>query len=71
MVSTTLALDYWMGHGYGPLWFHVSTFLFFLTQVVCLFFLYRLILSSSDGGEGWLALLERRGMGCIRRWRRR
>ncbi len=53
IVSTTLAIDYWMGYGYGPFWFHVSTFLFFLLQVVCLFFLYRRIL----GGEGWLALL--------------
>ena len=57
IVSTTLAFDYWMGHGYGPLWFHVSTFAFFLLQVVCLFFLYRLILHSSDRGDGWLALL--------------
>lgn len=30
IVSTTLALDYALGHGYKPFWFHFSTFLFFL-----------------------------------------
>lgn len=53
LVSTTLAFDYWMGHGYGPLWFHVSTFVLFCIQVVCLFYLYRILLR----GDTWLALL--------------
>ena len=62
IVSTSLAFDYWMGRhwqgeGYGPLWFHVSTFVLFLTQVTCLFFLYRLLFAPSEGGTGWLALL--------------
>jgi len=53
LVSASLAFDYWMGHGYGPLWFHVSTFVLFLVQVACLFFLYRILLR----GDMWLALL--------------
>lgn len=33
-VSTTLALDYFFGRGYKPLWFHLGTMLLFLLLVV-------------------------------------
>jgi tetratricopeptide (TPR) repeat protein len=58
IVSTMLALDYALGHGYGPLWFHVSTFLLFLLQVICLFFLYRMILdrTTPGGHNDWITI---------------
>ena len=33
VVSASLALDYAMGHGYLPFWFHLSTLLWFLLLV--------------------------------------
>jgi len=59
VVSTMLALDYWMGHGYAPLWFHVSTFVLFLGLVAVLFGLYRLLMDKVEPGREhvWLALL--------------
>jgi protein O-mannosyl-transferase len=41
MVSTSLAIDYWMGHGLRPLWFHISTFCWFLVQLGLMFVLFR------------------------------
>src|ERR1700709_1223630 len=32
LISTSLAIDYWMGHGLKPLYFHLSTFFWFLLQ---------------------------------------
>lgn len=46
MVSTTLALDYALGHGYKPFWFHFSTFLFFLALVAVLSALYELLFNA-------------------------
>src|SRR5450432_1428426 len=39
LLSTSLALDYWIGDGLNPLAFHLSTFLWFLLLV---WILYRL-----------------------------
>jgi hypothetical protein len=39
MVSASLALDYALGHGYVPLWFHLTTFVLFLGLVWLLFVL--------------------------------
>jgi protein O-mannosyl-transferase len=44
IVSTSLAIDYWMGHGFQPLWFHISTFFWFLVQLGLMFVLFRGIL---------------------------
>jgi tetratricopeptide (TPR) repeat protein len=44
IVSTSLAIDYWMGHGFQPLWFHISTFIWFLVQLGLMFLLIRGIL---------------------------
>src|ERR1700726_2576636 len=30
LVSTLLAIDYWLGHGLHPFWFHLSIFLLFV-----------------------------------------
>jgi tetratricopeptide (TPR) repeat protein len=57
VVATTLALDYWMGGGLKPLFFHLDTFLWFLLQLVLMFFLFRHIfdLARDDGRNAYLA----------------
>jgi hypothetical protein len=42
LVSTSLAIDYWLGQGYRPFWFHISTFFWYLAQLAAMFplFLY-------------------------------
>ena len=58
MVSTTLALDYALGNGYKPFWFHCSTFLFFLALISVLCALYELLFDSirPSPANAWLAL---------------
>ena len=46
MVSTTLALDYALGRGYKPFWFHIGTFLFFLALIALLRAFYQLLFDS-------------------------
>ncbi|MGA2184066.1 MAG: hypothetical protein ABSH47_13655 [Bryobacteraceae bacterium] len=41
LVTTSLAIDYWLGGGLKPLFFHLSTFCWFLLQIVVMFFLFR------------------------------
>ncbi len=58
VVSTMLAFDYAMGHGYEPFWFHLSTFVLFLGLVVLLVELFRLLFDKTEPGSVnlWLAL---------------
>lgn len=58
VVSTTLALDYALGDGYRPFWFHIGTFALYLLQVVLLAALYRLLLNKArlSPANDWLAL---------------
>ena len=58
LVSTSLALDYRLGHGLNPFWFHLSTFLWFLAQLVLMFFLYHWVLQAAAPGpaNGYIAL---------------
>jgi uncharacterized protein (TIGR02996 family) len=58
MVSAGLALDYALGHGYVPFWFHLSTFVLFLGLVGLLFGLYELLLDKIRPApmNAWLAL---------------
>jgi tetratricopeptide (TPR) repeat protein len=49
VVSTSLALDYALGHGYNPVAFHISTLLVFLLLLCMLFQLYRRTLSAIAG----------------------
>ena len=51
LVTTSLAIDYWLGHGLHPLWFHITTFCWFLTQLGLMFTLFRATLRNE-----WLAL---------------
>jgi tetratricopeptide (TPR) repeat protein len=62
----TLAVDYWLSGGPkpgtdkpDPLWFHISTFTWFLVMLVLLFFVFRRIMDSADANPAniWFALL--------------
>ncbi len=35
----SLSIDYWLGHGLAPLWFHVSTLIWFVLQIFLIFVL--------------------------------
>jgi tetratricopeptide (TPR) repeat protein len=58
VVTTSLALDYWLGNGYNLFYFHLSTFILFLLQglLMLLFFNRLLSLSSSNKNIGYVAL---------------
>ena len=59
LVSTSLALDYWMGGGLTPLWFHISTFLALLVLLGALYALFRRVLDQSPTphpANRWAAL---------------
>lgn len=59
VVSTTLALDYWLGDGLDPFYFHLSTFCFFLLQLVLMNALFRRLYDAShpDPKNRMVALL--------------
>lgn len=46
LVSASLAVDYALGHGYHPFWFHLSTFIVFLLQLIAMAALFISILDS-------------------------
>lgn len=58
LVTTTLAIDYWLGDSLDPFWFQMSTFIWHILLCIVLFFLYRNILKRSftDGWPGYLAI---------------
>ena len=58
IVSTSLALDYALGRGYVPFWFHLSTFLLFLALVALLYALCHLLLEKvcPSPANRWLAV---------------
>ena len=58
VTSASLAIDYWLGHGYQPFFFHLSTFLWYTLLVVLLFFLYRRIMDRAHphASNVWVAL---------------
>ena len=39
VVSTSLAIDYWLGNGYNLFYFHLTSFILFLLQGILMFFL--------------------------------
>ncbi|MGH9598355.1 MAG: tetratricopeptide repeat protein [Terracidiphilus sp.] len=63
IVSASLALDYALGHGYHPFWFHLSTFLVFLLQLALMDALFSSILNAARPApefartNRWLSLL--------------
>lgn len=44
LVTTMLAVDYALGKGYDPFWFHLSTFIFFLFQLLMMLLFFQHIL---------------------------
>jgi Flp pilus assembly protein TadD len=58
VTSTSLTIDYWLGHGYQPFFFHLSTFCWFAVQLILMFFLFRRIMDRSDPhpSNTWTAL---------------
>ena len=59
-LTTTLAIDYWMGKGLGDtFYFHLTSFLFFILQGVLMFWLYRRIVAraTDDPARDWAALI--------------
>ncbi|HEX4084260.1 MAG TPA: tetratricopeptide repeat protein [Chthoniobacteraceae bacterium] len=62
IVSTTLAVDYWLGNGVRPFWFHVSNFATFLAGAFLLGLLVHRLL---DGRHPWLALLAAAAYGLL------
>jgi tetratricopeptide (TPR) repeat protein len=59
MVTTTLAVDYWLGGGLNPVAFHVTSFCLFLIQCGLILMLYRRVMDRArpDAANRWLALL--------------
>ena len=53
LVSTSLAIDYWLGGGFNAVWFQSSTFFWFLVQLVLMFGLFLHVLNiANPGGMG-------------------
>ncbi len=59
VVSASLAIDYWLGKGLRPFYFHLSTFFWFLLQIVLMYGLFRHIcdLAVPDRRNGIVAVL--------------
>jgi len=47
LVTTTLAIDYWLGGGLNPFWFQMDTFIWFIVLGLLIFFVYRNLLKRS------------------------
>ena len=58
LVTASLALDYALGHGYVPFWFHLSTFLWFLLLIAVVFSLSQHLFdrTQASAANRWLAL---------------
>ena len=58
LLSVSFAVDYWLGHGLNPLWFHISTFVWYLVQLSLMFFLFRKLYDQArpDPRNAWVAL---------------
>lgn len=58
LVSASIALDYWLGKGANPFWFHVSTFAWYLLQLVLMYLLYAAVMDGAEPhpSNRWFAL---------------
>jgi protein O-mannosyl-transferase len=50
LVSASLALDYRLGGGLNPVWFHAATFLLFEAQLILMFLLFRRLMDCALPG---------------------
>jgi tetratricopeptide (TPR) repeat protein len=59
MVTTTLAIDYWLGGGLKPFYFHLSTFLWYIVLCILLYVIFKKIIDKSIKNKwtGYIALL--------------
>jgi protein O-mannosyl-transferase len=57
VVTASLAVDYWMGGGLKPLWFHISTFFWFVVLLGSMMALFRGTLDRVRSSENnfWIA----------------
>ncbi|MFA6923447.1 MAG: tetratricopeptide repeat protein [Bacteroidales bacterium] len=60
LITTTLAIDYWLGGGLNPFYFHFSTFMWYVLMCVILFFVYKNILNKSINHKwtGYMAIVS-------------
>jgi protein O-mannosyl-transferase len=58
LVTLSLAVDYWLGSGLHPFYFHLDMFLWYLAQLALMFALFRHILrfASTEAWTEWAAL---------------
>jgi tetratricopeptide (TPR) repeat protein len=58
LVTLSLAIDYWLGSGLKPFYFHLDMFLWYLVQLALMLVLFRHILrlASTDPWTDWAAL---------------
>jgi len=58
LVSTLLAIDYCLAHGFEPFWFHLSIFALFIALTILLAFVIHYLLASSavSSSNYWIAL---------------
>ena len=59
LVTTTLAIDYWLGQGLNPFFFHFSTMIWFIVLCLMLFVMYTNLLGKSIQHKStpWIALI--------------
>jgi tetratricopeptide (TPR) repeat protein len=59
LFSASLAVDYRLGNGLDPLWFHISTFAWFTVQLALMYLLFTKIMDLCRPGpqNAWLAML--------------
>src|SRR6266403_3465575 len=58
LVSTLLAIDYSLGHGLQPFWFHLSIFALFVALTLLIAFVVHRLLerNATSSANGWIAL---------------
>jgi protein O-mannosyl-transferase len=58
VVTASVALDYWLGKGADPFWFHVSTFFWYLVELALLYVLFAALMDAAapDPDNRWFAL---------------
>ena len=57
LVTASLAIDYWLGHGYNLFYFHLSTFIIYLILGVLLILIFRKIFTESKKDFSWTPFL--------------
>jgi len=55
LVYCSFAIDYWLGHGLKPFYFHLSTFFWFLVLLALMFALFRKVFARAGGEDTWAA----------------